>query len=197
MIETPLFGRFYGENKRLVFAAPAPYQVLVKGCLIGGPGMFVVGVGMAAFSIEGPLYPEWWLGVGALVTLAGMAAAFSLTNISFDLIERRYRRRQGPGLFVKTRIGSLNELDALVLIAEPNSQLLAGGITYHLVLHWRGEAQPIMVLQQDSRMQPGGQPMNLGGQQLLSLGLNYAKALGIPFYDNSHFASKCPVPVWK
>ena len=145
----------------------------------------------------GPLYPAWWQGIGLLVILAGTAAALSLTGISFNLGERHYRRRQGPGTFVKTIHGKFDELDALVLIAEPNSRMLAGGVTYHLVLHWKGQTQPIMVLQSDSRQLPPGQPLNIGAQQLLGQGLRYAQALGIPFFDNSHFASKCPVPIWK
>lgn len=85
----------------------------------------------------------------------------------------------------------------MVLIAEPNSKILTGGVTYHLVLHWKGEAQPIMVLQQDTRMLPPGQPLNVASQLLLQAGLKYAQAIGIPFYDNSHFASKCPIPIWR
>ena len=158
--------------------------------------MFVFGILEDAVG-GGPLYPAWWQGIGLLVILAGTAAALSLTGISFNLGERHYRRRQGPGTFVKTIHGKFDELDALVLIAEPNSRMLAGGVTYHLVLHWKGQTQPIMVLQSDSRQLPPGQPLNIGAQQLLGQGLRYAQALGIPFFDNSHFASKCPVPIWK
>ncbi len=196
MIETPLFGRFYGENKRLVFAPPLPYQALVRGSIFGGIGM----VALSAIEVAvggGPLYPEWWFFTGVAVVLAGVAAAFSLASITFTLGERHYRRRQGPGMFVNTRTGSTSELDALVLIAEPNSRMMSNGVTYHLVLHWKGMSQPIMVLQSDSRMLPPGQPLNLGAQQLLQLGVRYAQAIGIPFFDNSHFASKCPVPIWK
>jgi hypothetical protein len=196
MIETPLFGRFYGENKRLVFSAPLPYQVLVKGSLFGGAGMVLYGFLEDAIG-GGPLWPEWWKGIGILVIAAGIAAACSLTSITFILGERQYRRRQGPGLFESTKRGSTAELDAIVLITEPNSRLLPNGITYHLVLHWKGQAQPIMVLQSDSRMHVPGQPLNIGAQQLLQQGLRYSQALGIPFFDNSHFASKCPVPIWK
>ena len=196
MIETPLFGRFQGENKRLVFAPPMPYQVLVKGCLYGGPGMFLFGVIEAAVG-DGPLYPAWWQGTGICVFLAGVLAAFSLTNISFNLGERHYKRRQGPGTFVSTRLGSFAELDAIVLIAEINPKIGPGGVTYHLVLHWKGQSQPIMVLQSDTRVLPAGQPLNIGAQHLLAQGLKYAQAIGIPFFDNSHFASPCPIPIWK
>ena len=196
MIETPLFGRFYGENKRLVFAPPVPYQALVKGCLYGGPAMVVFGFIEAAVG-DGPLYPAWWQFTGLAVALAGVAALFSIAGISFNLGERHYSRRQGPGMFVSLRRGQVSELDAIVLIAEPNSRMMPNGVTYHLVLHWKGQTQPIMVLQSDSRMLPPGQPLQLGAQQLLAQGLRYAQAIGIPFFDNSHFASKCPVPIWK
>jgi len=197
MIETPLFGRFQGENKRLVFSAPAPYHVLIRGSMVAGGCMILFGVAEGAFGVDGPLYPEWWVIFGFLFGLAGIAAALSLTSISFDLKEKHYRRRQGPGLFGKMRHGSVSELDALVLIAEPNSRLLAGGVTYHLVLHWKGQSQPLMVVQQDTRVLAPGQPLNIGAQQLLNAGLHYAQSIGIPFYDNSHFASKCPIPIWR
>ena len=145
----------------------------------------------------------WWLLVGTLLVLAGIAAAFSLTSISFDLKEKVYRRRQGPGLFPKLSVGSISQLDAIVLLSEPNSRLLPGGVTYHLVLHWKVRpetggrpGEPLMVLQSDSRQLVPGQPLNISAQQLLQLGYQYSQALGIQFYDNSHFASKCPVPIW-
>lgn len=197
MIETPLFGRFQGENKRLVFSAPLPYYALIRLSIGGGIGMVLFGLLMAVSGIDGPQDPGWWMVFGTAFALAGVAATFSLTSISFDLHERHYRRRQGPGMFNKLVVGSVNELDALVLIAEPNSRILTGGVTYHLVLHWKGEAQPIMVLQQDTRMLPPGQPLNVASQLLLQAGLKYAQAIGIPFYDNSHFASKCPIPIWR
>ena len=197
MIETPLFGRFQGEDKRLVFSAPMPYHVLVRGSVGGGVGMVLFGFLFELTGFDGPLWPAWWIWIGLLVALAGIAAAFSLVSISFDIHEKRYRRRHGPGLFSNLRLGSTQELDALVLIAEPNSRLTTGGVTYHLVLHWKGEVQPIMVLQQDTRVLVPRQPLNIAAQQLLTQGLKYAKALNIPFYDNSHFASKCPVPIWK
>ena len=85
----------------------------------------------------------------------------------------------------------------MVLIAEPNSRLMNGGVTYHLVLHWKGQSQPLMVVQQDTRVLVPGQPLNIAAQQLLAEGLRFSQAIGIPFFDNSHFASKCPVPIWR
>jgi len=196
MIETPLFGRFMGEDKRLVFSAPMPYHHLVRASIGGGAGMMLIGLLAGATHADAGPDPWWWMFFGLLVLLSGVAAMFSLTSISFDLGERFYRRRQGPGMFSGLRVGKVSELDALVLISEPNPAYMAGGVTYHLVLHWKGEAQPIMVLQQDTRMLPPGQPLNIGAHQLLAEGLKYAQAIGIPFFDNSHFASQCPVPIW-
>ena len=93
--------------------------------------------------------------------------------------------------------GSIAELDAIVLISEPNSRMINGAITYHLVLHWKGERQPPLVLQQDTRALPGGQPLNYAAAPLLATGMGYAKALGLPFYDNSHFPSANPVPLMR
>lgn len=196
MLETPLFGRFQGENKRLVFSAPSMYHTLIRGCWGAGAFGVLFGLSTPALGVEAPFYPAWWVGTGVLVALAATAASFSLASISFDLKERHYRRRQGPGLFPKLTTGSISSLDALVLISEPRPQVIAGGVTYHLVLHWKSQAEPPMVLQQDTRSIPPGQPLNMGAQQLLQLGLRYAQSIGIPFFDNSHFASKCPVPIW-
>jgi len=199
MLETPLFGRFQGEGRRLVFAAPVVYHGLIRGTVGAGCLMILIGLTGDNFGFSA----TWWLLVGTLLVLAGVAAAYSLVSISFDLKEKIYRRRQGPGLFPKQTVGSLSHLDAIVLIAEPNSRLMPGGITYHLVLHWkvRPETQgqpgePLMVLQSDSRQLVPGQPLNISAQQLLQLGLKYSQAIGVPFYDNSHFASKCPIPIW-
>lgn len=197
MLETPLFGRFVGENRRLAFVPPAPYRVLVRGCVGAGTAMAIYGLGAAAGLYEvASFYPEWWVFIGALVALAGGLAALSLQSITFDLRERYYRRRQGPGMFPRGTSGPLKDLDALVLISEPNSRLMAGGVTYHLVLHWKGQKEPPMVVQQDTRQMMAGQPLEFGAAQLRQAGIAYARALGVPFYDNAHFPSKCPVPVW-
>lgn len=196
MLETPLFGHFQSENRRLAFIAPAPYHMLVRTCVIGGIAAAIYGAFGPVLGLESAM-PGWWLMVGVLVALAGVLAALSLQSIVFDLRDGMYRRRQGPGVLPTTTFGKITELDALVLIAEPNSRMINGGVTYHLVLHWKGQRQPPMVVQQDTRAIPMGQPLNLGAQALLHQGMRYAQALGLPFYDNSHFASPCPVPIWR
>ncbi|RYG38145.1 hypothetical protein EON81_04440 [bacterium] len=187
MLETPLYGKFQGE-RRLVFLPPAIYLTLVRLCIGGGLLMFLYGT---FFDVEF-LYPQWWQMIGLLVAAAGGVAAFALQSVTFDFREKTYSRRQGPGMFPKWTRGRLEELDAVVLIAEPNSRLMAGGVTYHLMLHWKGVKEPPMVLQQDTRVLPGGMPLNYGAAQLLTIGGRYAKSLGVSFYDNSHFPSSNP-----
>ncbi len=197
MLETPLYGRFIGENKKLVFGPVGPYTALVRACVIGGCLVTAVGVFAPPLGVELPIYDAWWVGLGVAVALAGIAVAFSLQSVVFDLRERIYRRRQGPGLIPKTTRGRVSDLDAVVLIAEPNSLIFGGGVTYHLVLHWKGQREPVLVLQQDTRPLPAGQPMNAATGPLHQRGMQYARALGVPFYDNSHFPSPNPFPIWQ
>jgi len=181
----------------LVFAPTGPYRYLVKACYICG--LSGAGLGLLGTFVdrELPFGDLWWILVGLAVVGAGVLATHSMEAISFDLRERSYRRRQGAGVSASQARGSLAELDAIVLVSEPNSRLLQGGITYHLVLHWKGKRLPSLVLQQDTRVLPNGQPMNYAAAPLLSAGVRYATALGLPFYDNSHFPSPNPVPLMR
>jgi len=191
MIETPLIGRFQAEGRRLSFAAPPAYQALVRGTGIAGATMLALGL----FGFDLVFGAGWLMWVGLMVLGAAVASALSLQGIVFDLREGTYRRRQGPGLFPRLTRGRLDELDALVLLAEPGT--LGGTVTYHLVLHWKGEREPIMVLQTDTRVLPPGQPINGAAQQIRDLGSRYAEALRLRYFDNAYFASPCPVPLWK
>jgi hypothetical protein len=197
MIETPLYGKFQGENRRLVFSAPTAYHMFIRATGAVGVVMVLYGLLGPVLGVELPLYQQWWLGIGALVIFAAVLAALSLHSISFNLKERIYVRRQGPGLFPRVTRGSINDLDAIVLIAENNARLLNGGVTYHLILHWKGQAQPPMVLQQDTRVLTPGQPLNTWSGPLMNRATTYAQALGIKLFDNSHFLSACPVPIWR
>jgi hypothetical protein len=192
MLETPLFGRFQGENKRLVFAAPGLYHALIR--VTATVGIVMV---LASFApVELPLYGGWWFMVGAMLIGAAVLAAFSLQTIVFDLRERTYRRRQGPGLVPRFSRGRLDDLDALVVIAEPNPSGIPPVVTFHMVLHWKGSREPIMVVQRESRPFSPGQPLNANATHFLQLGMRYSHALGIKFFDNSYYASPCPVPLW-
>jgi hypothetical protein len=157
--------------------------------------MSALGVAAPMFNIELPFFQGWWVLTGLAVALAGVLAAYSLQSVVFDLRERTYRRRTGAGVFPKTTRGRISDLDAVVLIAEAGAVMFGGGVTYHLVLHWKGQREPTLVLQQDTRVLPPGQPLNAAAGPMLQRGMQYARALGLPFYDNSHFLSPNPFPL--
>lgn len=193
MLETPLRGRFIGEDRKLAFSPTGPYVALVRVVtILGGLMLLNALVGM----VPG-FTPAWWFLTGSMLLGAGGLAYLCLQSVVFNLQEGTYRRRQGPGLFPTTRHGRLDQLDAVVLIAEPGVQMaLKPAVTYHLVLYWKNHAEPLMVLQQETRTYVAGQPLNIGAAGMAQLGLRYAKALRVPFYDNAHIPSKCPVPIW-
>lgn len=195
MLETPLFGRFVGENKRLVFSAAVAYYNLIYFCIGGGGLGALYGLLAPILGVITPVYPTWWVTFGSLVAAAGFLAILSLELIVFDLRERTYRRRMGGGFLTRPTNGRISELDALVLIAEAGG--MRPGVTYHLVLHWKGMKEPPMVLQSDSRVLVPGAPLQMGAGQMLGLGQRYAGALGVPLYDNSHFVSPNPKPIFR
>ncbi|MFI5386360.1 MAG: hypothetical protein ACHQ50_09590 [Fimbriimonadales bacterium] len=184
MLETPLFGRFLGENKYLIFAPAKEYLLLVGACVAGGLACTVYGMAGQSF---------YFICLGLAVLGAGIWGAASLHWISFNLRERVYTRRQGPGLFPRTTRGSLNDLEVIFLLAE--QRLIAGHVTYRLLLQWRGHKEPPMVLQQDYRAIPQGQPLNFAAGSLYHLGAKAANVLGIPIADHAHVSSPNPVPM--
>lgn len=195
MLETPLFGRFQGENKRLLFAPAPAYLGLVNGTMVAG-GVFVLAglLGGGTVSIL-HMDPSWCFFTGSMVLGASAWANFSLARITFDLRERFYKRRQGPGILPRTTHGSMNNLDAVVLISEMKNVPL-GGVTYHLVLYWKQMQEPLMVLQSDTRAIGPGQPLNAGAGQLLQAGMAFARAMNLTFYDNSAVPSASPIPLF-
>lgn len=185
MLETPLFGRFLGENKYLIFAPAQEYLVLVGGCVLGG----LAGGAWGAFERS-----TYFTGLGLAIFGAGIWGALSLQWISFNLRERVYTRRQGPGVFPRTTRGSLKDLEAIFLLAEERL-LLGRQVTYRLLLQWRERKEPPMVLQQDYRAIPPGQPLNFAAGPLYQLGIKAAESLQIPLVDQAHFPSPSPVPL--
>ncbi|HTQ09369.1 MAG TPA: hypothetical protein VMI31_04800 [Fimbriimonadaceae bacterium] len=183
MLETPLFGRFLGENKYLIFAPAQEYLWLVAICAFGGAAVGVWGVVSQSF---------YWTCVGVAVCMAGIWGAASLHWISFNLRERVYTRRQGPGMFPKTTRGSFKDLEVIFMIA--GQHLLVGKITYRLLLQWRAHKEPPMVLTQTYFMLAAGMPINAGAGSLFHFGTKVSQALGIPLVDNAHFLSANPVP---
>jgi hypothetical protein len=192
MIETPLVGRYQGEGRRLIFGPPAAYHQLVYG--VGAVGTLFVF--LSSFDWVAGLPSFWWFLIGSLLVAAAIVAALSLQLIVFDLKEGTYRRRQGPGLLPRQTHGRIADLDAVVVIAETMASM-PGTVTYHIVLHWKMNAQePLLVLHQDTRQLSSGQPLNFASGPILQLGSKYANSLGVKFFDNSHFSSPCPVPLW-
>ena len=199
MLETPLSGRFVGENRKLVFAPPPAYDYLVYGCL-GAGAVGVLVMGLQRFGITVPVL-GFFAPFFVMAGLAGLWAQLSLHRIVFDLKERTYVRRDGPGFFKTARRGRIDDIEAITLLAETPMVMaaIAGAgtaVTYRLVAHWKGMAQPIMVLQTDSRHITPGAPLNAGAGPIYHLGARYAQALGLPFFDQAHVSTPCPVPVF-
>ena len=185
MLETPTRGRFFKEERFLVFEPEPTYLTLVYLC---------IGCGGVGFTYGLLVMQDYGIAILCLaVFLSGLWANLSLVRIRFDIRNRTYRRRQGPGLIPRLWTGSIDELDALVVVAEP-SLIAPGSARYHLVLHWKNNRAPIMVLESEIRVSPGN--LQYGGQHLVAKATKYSSSMKIAVYDNTHYASACPVTVW-
>lgn len=184
-LETPLVGRFSKENTRLVFAPPLWYDALVLICILAG-----IVLSLKNF-MEGD---HLWSFIFLLVLLAGIWGALSNERMVCDLRARTYARLEGQNFFQKrvTR-GSMDELDAVVLMAE--NAPLQGQVIYRLVIYWKGMRQPLLVVERDPQRAPPGMPINYKAGRLLQRGSVYAQYMRLPFYDNSHLRGRSPVPV--
>lgn len=189
MIETPIVARILGEGRRLVVGPPAIYHRFVQAVGITGGAMALAGL----LQLPLPLWPGWWFVTGTAVGLAAVAAAYALQLVVFELKEKVYRRRQGPGLWLRRSAGKLSDLDAVVVIAEPTTRGVMPHVTYHVVLHWKpGSSEPVLVMHQDTRLLLPGAPLNQHAAPILALGARYAQALEVKFFDNTYFPSKNP-----
>lgn len=187
MIETPLVGRFDDEDRRLAFGPPFPYYHIVTTTLVAGLVSIVIGlsgqeIGPGAW---------WWRGLGIALLAAWAIAWLFLPSVVFSERDRTYRRREGAGGIARRTHGEWRALDAVVLIAEPNGRF-TGGVTYHLVLHWKGHAEPPLVLGYDTRVLVPGAPLASAAGPLRERGRRYAEFLGVTFYDNAHFPGRNP-----
>ena len=194
-LETPLHGRFGKENRRLSFAPPLWYDILVVACLVGGPTFAAWGFVRGSLPFLGD--PGIGLFVGIAVGFAGLWGAFSSERMVCNLTYRTYVRFEGQSLIKRIVRGSLDELQALVLVAEEFPLPTLGGRTviYRLVLHWKGSKEPLLIAEREMHAIPYGARLNYLAGPILQRGMAYAQALGVPFYDNSYFHSPCPLPV--
>lgn len=186
-LEMPLRGRLIGEDRGIVFGPPLWHDALVLGCLLGGP---VLGVGGFLRLIP---FPFW---IGFAIGLAGLWAYLSAERITIDLRARTYTRREGDGPFKRSTKGSLDELDALVLQTEqyPVPTLTGRLVIYRLVLYWKHQRQPLLVAAREEKTLASSAALNSGAGRLLHEGSRFARAMNLPFYDNSHFHSPSPLP---
>lgn len=184
-LETPLAGRLVRET-RLVFAPPVWYDALTYGCLGVGGFLFVMGMAGVPVLIFGSPVLVW---LGPLVFLSGLWGQLSSERMTCDLRAGIYARREGQGLFKRLTRGRLSDLDAVVLMAEQVPGVVLDGrtVTYRLVLHWRGAAEPFLVCGSETRVLPRAAPLNAMAGGLAERGARYAGLLGIAFYDNSYF----------
>lgn len=190
-LETPIVGRYVGEDKKLVFAPPKWYDNLIIVCVIGGFLSMVsslLGIGPAFF-----LDSTWRFWTGISVFLAGLWALLSNERLVCDLRSRQYIRWEGKGPFKHVSRGRLEDLDALVLIASQIATPVATGVQYRLVLHWKGSRLPHMVVGQFLFTPPPGAPLNSGAGPLVALGSQYSASLRVKFFDNSYFHSPGPI----
>jgi hypothetical protein len=193
-LEAPLSGRFYGENKRLVFAPPLWYDLLVLGCIVGGILFSLFALANGGLQIGNA--PMLGFAVGLMVSVAGTWAALSNERMSCDLRSRYYARLEGQGLSKRVTRGSLDQLDAVVLMTEQWAVPVgvARPVVYRLVVHWKGGAQPLLIVESERHMLAAHEQLNHKAGRLLLNGSRYAKALGVTFYDNSYYHSPGPLP---
>lgn len=188
-LETPLSGRFWGENKRLVFAPPAWYQGLVACCL-GGGGLLFLG-GLAAWQWVPMSSTGVWL--GPALFLSGVWAALSMEYAVFDLKSRTYARREGQGFFKRTRRGSIAEVDAVVVYAEQYPfTVVRSSVVYRTVVHWKHASVPLLVAEREVASLQSGAALNASSSNVVARAQRYASALGVKFFDNSYFHSPAP-----
>jgi hypothetical protein len=199
-LETPLRGRFAGEMKRLTFAPPVWYDVLVLLCLAFGVycGLGVAGLAsFQLFDVQASGVALIILAVG--VTLAGIWGLLSNERMSCDLRARTYTRLEGQAFAKRVTRGSLNELYGLVLMTQDTMMpgFVGGGrtVVYRLVLYWKGSKEPLLVVDRVSGSIPANVPLNAGAGAIAQRGYRYAQALGVPYYDYSHVNSPGPLPV--
>lgn len=191
-LETPLRGRLVGE-KRLVFSPPAWYDILVVCCL--GFGVAQPLLTWLGF-FQGVLSSIW---LGPAVFLAGVWAVISQERMTVDIKSKTYMRLEGSGMLKRVSRGPLSDLDALVLISQQHvlqgKLTLPGqtGVTYRLVLHWKGRKMPPLIVEQETAAVALGGPVNAGAGRIYQAGAVYSKVLEVRYFDNSYYHQNSPL----
>lgn len=188
-LETPLVGRFWGENKRLIFAPPLWYDWFVVLVVLLGLWM----IATAKWGTPPFQDPYWFLWVGICVLGAGVLALLSSERMVLDLRQRTYWRREGQGPFKRTTRGRLDELDAFVLQASEYPLGLNRTVIYRVVIFWKGHKEPCFIGDRQSMSIGGGAPLNAGAGMLLQKAMRYSKEAQLPLFDNSYFHSPDPL----
>ena len=194
-LDTPLGGLFLKEGEWLVFSAPSWYDNLNLCCLLGGPAAALLGYFLEGLPLIGDPLPRLILGIG--VGTAGLWGWMSSERFTCDIAAGTYTRIEGQGLGRRILKGNLAELDAMVLLAEeyPFSAGLHRTVVYRLVVHWKGRRHPLLVVERESMHVPVGTAIQSGAGPMLARGSQYARALGIRFFDNSYYHSPGPLPL--
>lgn len=185
-LETPLRGRFIRERV-LLFGPPTPYLLLVGVCLL---------IGLYFILTRQP----YWVFVGAMIFFAGIWGMSSLDWLAVDLRRGTYARKWGAGFGARVHRGSVEQLEAIFLLAEERfvsvGAVVSGGrsATYRIVLQWRGFLLPSLVVEQDYRSVPPGAGLEVGAAWLRARAESYARALRLPMVDHSSRHIANPVP---
>lgn len=159
------------------------------GCL--GLGLFLTLSSYLEWGILPRINSAPWVGIA--IFLSGVWALLSMEFVVFDLRTKTYIRREGGGVFKKTRSGSVTDIDAVVLYCENYPYAVMGRIViYRIVIHWKNARVPLLVTDRDQASIPPGAPLNYLSGRLYTKSQSYAQSLGCRFFDNSHFHSAPP-----
>jgi hypothetical protein len=113
-----------------------------------------------------------------------------------DLARRTYFRLEGKGPLKTVSRGSIDEFDALVLMTEqyPVPTLSGRLVIYRLVFYWKESREPLLIAAREEKTIKRSDPLNAGSGALRVSGEQFARLMGVPFFDNSWFHSKKPLP---
>lgn len=186
-------GRLIRERV-LIFAPPLWYDVLILMCILGGFGSAILAL---TDHLPGPasslLGDDYWKIFGTLFGLAGAWAAVSNERLSIDIRKGTYARLEGQGFLKRITRGTVAEFHVIALMTsmEPS------GLTYRLVLYWKGGRQPIFILSQQKgpfMAQVGGM-INAGAGKINYYGQSWSRILNVPYMDISGQLSPGPLPI--